>query len=189
MGQSGSAAAGAVVGQAAAVSVEQQRCSDIVDAVARQELRLRWAAGTRSDGSTVLVTDLAGGWIPPGIAIPGDVELLDPRSFTPGQTLRELLGDTEFDCQFAPGEQLGDTAAATTLQAILDPTVPLDQTAPLAREAVAALADCASNAAPYEKHEFTRRLAQLGTEHMQLAPLIAGLQHILTGEPGASSDC
>jgi hypothetical protein len=75
--------------------------------------------------------------------------------------------------------------AATTLQAILNQTARLDQTAPLAREAAAALADCASNAAPYERREFTRRLAQLGTEHMLLAPLTAGLQHILTGEPGA----
>jgi hypothetical protein len=110
LGQAGSAAAGAVVGQAAAASVEQRRCDDVVEAVARQEPRLRWAAGTRADGSTVLVTDLAGGWIPPGIGIPADVTLPDPGSFTPGQTLRELLGKNDFEAEFTPGEQLGDAA-------------------------------------------------------------------------------
>jgi Trypsin-like peptidase domain/Tetratricopeptide repeat len=79
--------------------------------------------------------------------------------------------------------------AAATLQAILDQAAPLDQTSPLAREAAAALADCASNAAPYERREFALRLAQLGTEHVLLAPLTAGLQHILTAEPGISPDC
>lgn len=72
--------------------------------------------------------------------------------------------------------------ATTTLLAILD------QTAPLAREAAAALADCASNSAPYEQREFTRRLAQLGTEQPLLAPLTAGLQHILTGGPEGNPD-
>jgi Family of unknown function (DUF5632) len=109
MGQSGSAAAGAVVGQAAAVAIEQQRCDDVVNAVARQEPRLRWAAGTRSDGSTVLVTDLAGGWIPPGIGIPGDVEIPAPGSFTPGRSLQDLLGDNAFESRYAIGEQLGES--------------------------------------------------------------------------------
>ena len=109
LGQAGSAAAGAVVGQAAAASVERQRCDDVVEAVARQEPRIRWAAGIRSDGSTVLVTDLAGGWIPPGIGIPADVTLPDPGSFIPGQTLQDLLGDNEFASRYALGEQLGDT--------------------------------------------------------------------------------
>jgi hypothetical protein len=85
--------------------------------------------------------------------------------------------------------------ATTALLAILDQTAPLreasstlDQTAPLAREAAAALADCASNAAPYEQREFTRRLAQLGTEQPLLAQLTTGLQHVLTGEPESNPD-
>lgn len=40
---------------------------------------------------------------------------------------------------------------------------------PLAREAAAALADCATNAAPYEQRDFARRLSQLGTENPPLA--------------------
>ena len=77
--------------------------------------------------------------------------------------------------------------AMATLLALLDQAAILDQAAPLPREAAAALADCASNAAPYEQRDFTRRLAQLGTEHPQLAQLTAGLQHILTGKPGTAS--
>jgi Family of unknown function (DUF5631)/Family of unknown function (DUF5632) len=50
----------------------------IVDAVARQEPRLAWAAGDRPDDTTVLITDLADGWIPPGIEIPSVVTLLEP---------------------------------------------------------------------------------------------------------------
>jgi hypothetical protein len=111
MGQSVAASAGAVAGQAAAVGVEQQRCDDIVDAVARQEPRLRWAAGTRADGSTMLVTDLAGGWIPPGIGIPGDAMLLEPDSetFKAGQTIQELLGDNKFHSKYETGQQIGES--------------------------------------------------------------------------------
>ncbi|VBA62291.1 hypothetical protein LAUMK41_05682 [Mycobacterium attenuatum] len=57
-----SAATGATVGVVTTRAVEQQRLQRIVDAVARQESRLSWAAGLRDDGSTtLLVTDLAGG--------------------------------------------------------------------------------------------------------------------------------
>ena len=78
--------------------------------------------------------------------------------------------------------------ATTTLQAILIRPPARPDRAALAREAAAALADCASNAAPYEQRDFTRRLAQLGTEHTQLAPLTARLQHILTDKPDAVAE-
>ena len=39
----------------------------LVQFVARQEPGLRWAVGNRENGTTVLVTDLAHGWIPCGI--------------------------------------------------------------------------------------------------------------------------
>ena len=53
----------------------------------------------------LVMTDLAGGPIPPGIGIPGDVELPDPGSLPPGRTLQDLLGDNEFESRYAPGEQ------------------------------------------------------------------------------------
>ena len=71
-----SATAGAAAGAAAGRAAEQQRLQRLVDAVARQEPRLSWAAGLREDGTTNLVTDLAGGWIPPQVRLPASVTLL-----------------------------------------------------------------------------------------------------------------
>jgi hypothetical protein len=72
------AAGGAVAGVVSADATARIRLQRIVDAVARQESRLAWAAGDRPDESTVLITDIAGGWIPPGIDIPAAVTLLEP---------------------------------------------------------------------------------------------------------------
>lgn len=53
-----SATAGATAGAVSARAAEQQRLQRIVDAVARQEPRISWAAGLRDDGTTtLLVTD------------------------------------------------------------------------------------------------------------------------------------
>ena len=71
-------AVGAVAGAASADATSRIRLQRIVDAVARQESRLAWAAGDRPDDTTVLLTDLADGWIPPGIEIPASVTLLEP---------------------------------------------------------------------------------------------------------------
>jgi hypothetical protein len=79
-----------------------QRLSQLLAFVARQEPRLSWAVGERPDGSTVLVTDLAHGWIPPGIAVPDGVVLLAPERRT-GRT-RELLGDTMRTATYVPGD-------------------------------------------------------------------------------------
>jgi Family of unknown function (DUF5631)/Family of unknown function (DUF5632) len=71
-------AGGAVAGAASADATSRIRLQRIVDAVARQEARLAWAAGDRPDDTTILLTDLADGWIPPGIEIPASVTLLEP---------------------------------------------------------------------------------------------------------------
>jgi len=70
--------------------------------VARQEPRLRWAVGSRSNGDLVLTTDLAGGWIPPGVVIPAGIRLLDPalRSGEPA----DLLSDCTTVATYAPGQ-------------------------------------------------------------------------------------
>jgi hypothetical protein len=72
------AAGGAVAGAVSADATARIRLQRIVDAVARQEPRLAWAAGDRPDETTVLITDLADGWVPPGIDIPAVVTLLEP---------------------------------------------------------------------------------------------------------------
>jgi hypothetical protein len=76
----------------------------MVDAVARQEPRLRWAVGDREDGTTVLVTDLASGWIPPHVDIPSGVQLLEPARRRGGLTT--LLGETTLLATYAPGQYL-----------------------------------------------------------------------------------
>lgn len=88
-----SAATGAAAGGAASRSAEQQRLQRLVDAVARQEPRLSWAAGLRDDGNTtLLVTDVAGGWIPPHVRLPAHVTLLEPSARRRDANVANLLG-------------------------------------------------------------------------------------------------
>lgn len=87
-----SAATGATAGAASARAAEQQRLQRIVDAVARQEPRLSWAAGLRDEGTTTLVTDLAGGWIPPHVRLPAHVTLLEPTPRRHDANVVDLLG-------------------------------------------------------------------------------------------------
>jgi len=87
-----SATTGAAAGAAAGRAAEQQRLQRLVDAVARQEPRLSWAAGLRDDGTTNLVTDVAGGWIPPHVRLPANVTLLEPTSRRRDASVVDLLG-------------------------------------------------------------------------------------------------
>ncbi len=88
-----SATTGAAAGAASTRAAEQQRLQRLVDAVARQEPRLSWAAGLRDDGTTsLLVTDLAGGWIPPHVRLPAHVTLLEPTARRRDASVVDLLG-------------------------------------------------------------------------------------------------
>lgn len=88
-----SAATGAAAGSASSRAAEQQRLQRLVDAVARQEPRLSWAAGLRDDGTTtLLVTDLASGWIPPHVRLPAHVTLLEPSARRHDANVVDLLG-------------------------------------------------------------------------------------------------
>jgi len=88
-----SAATGATAGAVSGRAAEQQRLQRLVDAVARQEPRLSWAAGLRDDGTTsLLVTDLAGGWIPPHVRLPAHVMLLEPTARRRDASAVDLLG-------------------------------------------------------------------------------------------------
>lgn len=87
-----SAATGATAGAVSARTAEQQRLQRLVDAVARQEPRLSWAAGLRDDGTTTLVTDLAAGWIPPHVRLPAHVTLLEPSARRHDANVVDLLG-------------------------------------------------------------------------------------------------
>jgi hypothetical protein len=84
---------------------EHERLQRLLQFVARQEPALRWAVGNRDDGTTVLLTDLAHGWIPPGITLPADVQLLEPARRKGAATA--LLGNTTLAVTYAPGDPLG----------------------------------------------------------------------------------
>lgn len=83
----------------------RERLQRLLEFVARQEPGLRWAVGDREDGTTILVTDLAYGWIPPGIALPADVCLLEPGRHRGNAGV--LLGHAEISATYAPGDSLG----------------------------------------------------------------------------------
>lgn len=81
---------------------DDQRLERLLEFVARQEPGLRWAAGERDDGTTLLVTDLAHGWIPSGVALPAGVELLPPARR--GGRVTELLGEVVRSAVYHPGD-------------------------------------------------------------------------------------
>jgi Family of unknown function (DUF5631)/Family of unknown function (DUF5632) len=84
---------------------ERERLERLLKFVARQEPGLRWAVGDREDGTTLLVTDLAHGWIPPGITLPAEVRLLPPERRAGNATA--LLGHTATSATYAPSDPLG----------------------------------------------------------------------------------
>lgn len=97
-------ATGAVAGVASQKTVAQKRLQTLVDFVARQEPKLSWIVGDREDGTTVLATDLASGWIPPHIEIPSGVQLLEPARRR--GSLEHLLGETTETATWTPGHYL-----------------------------------------------------------------------------------
>ena len=94
------AAGGAAAGAASAQATTKARLQRLVDFVARQEPRLCWAAGDLADGTTVVVTDLASGWVPPNIAIPSVVTLLEPGDRR--GDLETLLGQVSASASYTP---------------------------------------------------------------------------------------
>jgi hypothetical protein len=94
-------AGGAVAGAVSADATARIRLQRLVDAVAAQQPRLAWAVGDRADDTTVLVTDLASGWIPPGVEIPSAVILLEPARRR--GDLEALLGEVKLAAATEPG--------------------------------------------------------------------------------------
>jgi Family of unknown function (DUF5631)/Family of unknown function (DUF5632) len=93
-------ATGAGAGAASANAIARARLERLVSAVARQQPRLAWAAGDRPDDTTVLATDLASGWIPPGIDLPAVVTLLPPERRR--GNLEILLGEVIVAAGYTP---------------------------------------------------------------------------------------
>ena len=101
-------AGGAAAGAASAHATAKARLQRLVDFVANQEPRLRWTAGEQADGTTILVTDLASGWIPPGIALPSVVTLLDPGDRR--GDIQALLGQVSASASYTPLHYLPESA-------------------------------------------------------------------------------
>lgn len=104
-----SAATGATVGAASSRAAEQRRLQRIVDAVARQEPHLSWAAALRDDGTTtLLVTDLACGWIPPHVRLPAHLTLLEPAARRRDASVVDLLGAVVTAAAHQPGAYVAE---------------------------------------------------------------------------------
>jgi len=84
---------------------DDERLRRLVAFVARQEPRLNWAAGDYNDGTTLLVTDLAHGWVPAGIKLPAGVRLLPPGRRTGRASA--LIGAAPRAATYSPGDPLG----------------------------------------------------------------------------------
>lgn len=70
--------------------VDRHRLHRLANAMALQQSRLCWAVGDKADGTTLVVTDLADGWLPPGIEIPATATVLTPQVRRGG--IDDLLG-------------------------------------------------------------------------------------------------
>ena len=103
-----SASAGAAAGGAAKRLAEQSSLQRKVDAVARQEPSIAWAAGLLDDGTTVLVTDLAGGWIPPHAKLPAGVSLLAPAARRRDVGVVDLLGAAVVVAAYQPNSYISE---------------------------------------------------------------------------------
>lgn len=95
------------------------RLNRLLEFVVRQEPRLNWAVADRVDGTTVVVTDLAHGWIPPGIALPAGVRLLEPGRRTGKASA--LMGETTLAATYAPGDSLRRSADFAATKSSLQP--------------------------------------------------------------------
>ncbi len=84
---------------------EQQRLLRLFRSITRQGPGLRWAAGLRDDGTPVVATDLAHGWIPPGIELPEGIELLAPARRT--GTAADMVDGLRSVLSYTPGDSFG----------------------------------------------------------------------------------
>lgn len=130
---------------------DTDRLSRILEFVVRQEPRLHWAVGDRVDGTTLVVTDLAHGWIPSGIALPAGVRLLEPGQRT--GRVSALIGDTARVVTYAPGDSLRRSPNLAATKSSLQPRE-LPVIADLSR--VLSEATCWRNGLP----QIVQRLAQ-----------------------------
>lgn len=98
---------------------DDQRLNRLLEFVVRQEPRLNWAIGDRADGTTILVTDLAHGWIPSGISLPAGVRLLEPERRS--GRVAALIGETARVVTYTPGDSLRRSADFAATRSSVEP--------------------------------------------------------------------
>ncbi|KAA1240767.1 hypothetical protein F0Q45_26615, partial [Mycobacterium simiae] len=139
-GATAAATAGAIAGDSASRSAEQQRLRRIVEAVARQEPAISWAAGLRDNGQvTLMVTDLAGGWIPPHVHLPAHITLLEPAPRRHDASVEDLLGVVTLAAVHHPHGYIGEAGPDTpalTGDRTARTTAKVDELGPTLAEAV-----------------------------------------------------
>ncbi|WP_369688835.1 DUF5631 domain-containing protein [Mycobacterium malmoense] len=183
-----SAAAGGAAGAASNKAAEQQRLQRIVDSVARQEPRLSWAAGLRDDGiTTLLVTDLAGGWIPPHVRLPAHVTLLEPSARRRDANVLDLLGSivvaAAHHANTYVGEPGNDEPLLTGDRLARSATPHVDELGPTLVEAVRRR-DGLPRIAQAVAAPAARKTGVLENEDQLLRECIADIQHsVLTTYP------
>lgn len=115
---------GAATGATAARSAAEDRLRRLLHAVTRQAPQLRWAIGDFPDGSTVLATDLAGGWIPPHIEIPVSVHLISPGPQR--NSLAGLLRGADLTATYEPGQRIARDTEPVAMSIRARDTAPVE---------------------------------------------------------------
>jgi hypothetical protein len=98
---------------------DSERLQRLLAFVVHQEPQLNWAVGDHADGTTLLVTDLAHGWIPSGITLPAGVRLLEPGRRT--GKVSALVGEATRMVTYTPGDSIGRLAAFAATDSSVQP--------------------------------------------------------------------
>lgn len=94
--------------------------------VVRQAPRVAWVAGMREDGSTVMATDVAHGWIPPRLVLPAGAVCLAP-AFRSKARWEAVIAALRPHVSYVPGEPfpaadpVGVMSCASTPQTVAHP--------------------------------------------------------------------
>ena len=98
---------------------ENERLQRLLAFVVHQEPRLSWAVSDHADGTTLLVTDLAHGWIPSGITLPAGVRLLEPGRRA--GKVSALVGEATQMATYTPGDFIGRGADFAATESSVQP--------------------------------------------------------------------
>jgi hypothetical protein len=76
-----------------------------MSSLARQEPALNWLVAQCDDGVAVVVTDVASGWIPPGVVLPAGVRVLEPQRRS--GCVDDWVSGVVRSARYKPGDRIG----------------------------------------------------------------------------------